>query len=503
MDKKIMIGVAVVAVIIVAAAAVVMLKKGGDEFSIDEYPDTYLTVLGNAEPDLVIDSKDIKAIERFINNGTADKSGYKYKDYYMYDANFDKKIDQNDADIVAAMVRCQTTGDWTDCQYVYYVNVDKEVAKYDMTISEMVVTLIAPPLDTVLAIGGADLVVGTDNRITTGKYHEEYETALDFDRLVDVGDCKEPDLEKISTLSDKYDGVNVVCGTQKTYGPTMEKVFKNTDVQVIRIGSWEYGTTLYGFHTLAFLLKQVEESQDFYAGYVGINTVVKEIVNTVDPSKKAPGKIGAAACYGYLDELSLLGFYTGEYTNLMVLEPYDTAEAYLGGGESGGHGDTITTEDVSAMYQKYYLKNLFLLIGTPFQIVASEGDAQSSQNYMKNIYKTWSDRIGAKQMHDLNISVSGYSFSSGVSEVLNQLIHCYYLYNDEFLAYFDCDTQEDAQDILAGYVDWYCESINIDEKWSFYGEEDGGPEGTIGMNLLYCGEDDDRNILYGVVSKKG
>ncbi len=501
MDKKIIIGVAVVAVIAVAAAAVFMMKGSDDKFSIDEYPDTYLAVLGNAEPDLVIDTKDVKAIEKFINNGTADKSGYKYKDYYMYDANFDKKIDQTDADIVAAMVRCQTTGDWSDCQFVYYVNVDKDVAKYDMTISEKVVTLIAPPLDTVLAMGGADLVVGTDNRITTGKYHEEYETALDFDRLVDVGDCKEPSLELISGLSDKYGGINVVCGTQKTYGPTMEKVFKGTKVQVIRIGSWEYGTTLYGFHTLAFLLKQIDESKDFYEGYTEIHNQVKEIVKSVDPSKKAPGKIGAAACYGYLDELSLLGLYTGEYTNLMVLEPYDTGGEYLGGAESGGHGDNISTEDISAMYQKYYLKNLFLLIGTPFQIKAADGDAQASQNYMKNIYKNWSDRIGAKQMHDLNISVSGYSFSSGVSEVLNQMIHCYYLYNDEFLAYFDCDTQEEAQDILAGYVDWYCESINIDEKWSFYGEEYGGPEGTIGMNLLYCGEDDDRNILYGVVSK--
>ena len=499
MDNKIVVIAAVAAVIVIAAAAVLLTKSSDDGFEIDDYPGTYLAVLGNAEPDLVIDTEDIKAIEKFINDKTAESSSYKYKDYYMYDANYDKKIDQADADIVAAMVRAQSTGDWSECQFVYYVNVDKVVAKYDMTISDKVITLIAPPLDTVLAMGGRDLVVGTDDRITTGKYHPEYAKTLDFDTLIDVGNCNEPSTEQITKASVKYGGVNVVCGRSASYGPTMEKTFAGTDIQVIRIGSWEYGTTLYGYHTLAFLLKLVDESQEFYDGYKEIKDKVQDIVESVSPSKKAAGKVGAAAAYGYKDELDLLGLLTGEYANLMLLDPYASASDYLGG-ESGSHGTTITTEGISAMYQQDHLKNLLVMIGTPFQVATKTetGDAQSSQANLENMYDMWSDRIGTQKLDGLRMCITGYSFSSGVSEVLNQLIHCYWLYNDEFLAYFHCTTQKEAQDVIAGYVDWYCESIGIDDAWSFYGEGNGGKAGTLGMNLLYCGEGSELNMMYGL-----
>ena len=152
------------------------------------------------------------------------------------------------------------------------------------------------------------------------------------------------------------------------------------------------------------------------------------------------------------------------------------------------------------MYQKYNLRNLLLMIGTPFQLTIdkSDGNGESTVAYIEMIYKKWADRIGAENMKDLNLSVSGYSFSSGVSEVLNRAIQCYYLYNEEFLAHFGCTTQKEAQDKLAEYVDWYCQAIGIDDSWSFYGEEHGGKAGTRGMNLLYCGEDDERNLMFGL-----
>jgi hypothetical protein len=49
-------------------------------------------------------------------------------------------------------------------------------------------------------------------------------------------------------------------------------------------------------------------------------------------------------------------------------------------------------------------------------------------------------------------------------------------------------------------VDEYCQKIGIDGQWSFYGEEHGGRTGTMGMNLLYAGKDDARNIMYGLGS---
>ena len=218
-------------------------------------------------------------------------------------------------------------------------------------------------------------------------------------------------------------------------------------------------------------------------------------LTTQAASKRSAGQIGAAACYGYTDELSLLGKSTGEYANLMLLDPYDSTGSYLNGGIRGGHGDTLTNEGVSSMYQSHHLRHLILMVGTPFQVKTAEGDAQSSKASIENLYKAWDSKIGLDVMSELDYCVAGYSFSSGVSEVLNRLILAYYLYPDEFVAQFG-GTHTAAKNTIGNYVNWYCGAIGINELWSF----DGSVPGTYGMNLLYCGEGDERNMMYGPAS---
>lgn len=493
--RNIVVVAAIVAIIVVAATAVLM--SGDDDssdaphVSISDYP-AYLTVLGNADRDTDIDADDVSTIRDFIDSGRE----YDYDEYYMYDANRDGSIDSSDVEMVQAMVDAVSSGDWSGVGTVYYVDVDKRIASYRMDASDKVITLIAPPLDSVLAMGGQDLVVGFDDRITTGKYHSEYAFTFDFSKMYDVGSCSEPSTEQITNASKEYGGVTVVCGTRDSYGPTMESVFSGTDVQVVRIASWEYGGVLYGFMTLGFLLKKTQESQEYYDWYTGIDGTVSAIVSTVISADRSAG---AAAVYGYMDELSLLGTYSGEHACIMSLGFYDSANAYLNGAAGGGHGNTITTEGVSAMYQSNNLRWMPLMIGAPFQVkvMSGTGDAESTSDNFKALYNSWSSRIGTSTMPELNICVTGYSFSSGVSDVLNKLILCYWAHNAEFLAYFGCSTQKEAQDVLAGYIDAYCAFIDIDGLWSFYGGDNGGKAGTYGMNLLYCGEGDERNILYG------
>lgn len=510
MDGKIIAIIAVAVVAVVAGGAYVAL--GGDDdddsgmdLNLNKYPETYLTVLGNANLSNEFSSADAAAIQKFIDDNVADSDSYKYKDYYMYDANYDGKIDSDDVDKVNAIVSALTSGDWSEVGDVHYVNVDYDVVSYDMAHNNKVITLIAPPLDTVLAMGGNGLVVGTDNRITTGKYREEYKTALDFSKIVDVGSCNEPDTEKILKASDDNGGVNVVCGTVDKYGPNMEKTFKGTNVSVIRIASWEYGATLYGLMTAGFLLKKTTESQSYYDWYKGIHDEVMKIVDSVSDEKKSAGKIGSTVCYGYLDELFILGAYSGEYTNLMVLDPYDSTEAFLKGITTGGHGNTISTEDVMTMVEGYNLKHLILMIGTPFQVntkATGSDNIQSSQAYMKEIYNKWLERIAGtvteaqnEFLSKCNICIAGYSFSSGVSEVLNQLILCYYLYPDEFKAHFRCSDDDAAKEKIREYINGYCQKIRIDGSWAFDSSGD-----VRGMNLLYCGESDARNIMNGIES---
>ena len=488
----------VVVMLIVATSVVAVACHGGSSFAYSPgaYPDTHLTVLGNADSDEDIDSDDVALIRSYVES----EARSEYREVYMYDADYNGVIDSEDVALVERIVDALASGDWSAVGVVHYVNVDKDIAAYDMTKSDKVVTLIAPPLDSVLAMGGKDLVVGFDSRITTGKYHSEYARTFDFSKMTDVGDCNEPSAEAIAKVAKANGGVNVVCGTKDSYGPTLESVFAGSDVQVIRIASWEYGGTMYGFMTLAFLLKLTAGAKAYCEKYYECAELVEKIVSTVDPSKRAAGNVGAAAVYGYSDELSLLGNYCAEYSNLMTLDPYDSAEAFLQGKNSGGHGDTITSEAVVAMYQKYNLRNLAIMIGSPFQVYAASGDAQASAANFASLYAGWCTKIGAETMSGLNVCITGYSFSSGVSEVLNRLIHCYWLYNDEFLAYLGVTTQREAQDFIADYVDWYCEAIGIGDLWSFYGEANGGKAGTLGMNLLYCGEGSPLNIMYGSVS---
>ena len=139
----------------------------------------------------------------------------------------------------------------------------------------------------------------------------------------------------------------------------------------------------------------------------------------------------------------------------------------------------------------------------PFQVVTKatgSDNYQSSQAYMKEIYSKWLERIAGtesaaqeKFLSKCDICITGYSFSSGVSEVLNQLIMCYYLYPDEFKAYFGCSDDAAAKEKIGEYVDAYCQKIGISGSWAFESSD-----GVYGMNLLYCGEDDARNIMNGI-----
>lgn len=488
MDKKL--AAVFAAAVIVAAGSIVALNSEASSSSLGSYPDSYLTVLGNADLDLDIDADDASAIQGLIDNDAVSSDSYNYDDYYMYDANNDGTIDSADIDKVNAIVDSLESGDWTAVGTVYYVNVDYEIASYDMTHNNKVITLITPVLDTVLALGGQDLVVGSDNRIITGSYRAEYESVLDIDSLYNVGSCNEPDTEIVMESSDEYGGVNVVCGTADSYGSNMEEIFEGTDVQVIRIGTWEYGSTLYGLFTLGFLLKLTDNCEDYYEWYKGVYDTVQSIVGSVDDSEKSAGGAGASVCYGYGDELSLLGVYSAEYTNLMVLDPYDSTEAFFSGASTGGHGNSVSAEDINTMVEEYGLKHLIIMIAAPFH---------ASQDYIKGIYDTWLEKIAgdseeaqAEFLSKCDICVAGYSFSSGVSEILNQLILCYYLYPDEFKAYFGCSSDDAAKEIIGEYVNEYCERIGIDGLWGFTSDD-----ATHGMNLLYCGEDDARNILNG------
>lgn len=447
MKMKIMAVVAVVVIVVAAGGAYLLLddSRGSSQgYTASDYP-SRLMVLGNANLDDYLDEKDVKYLEEVLTQEEID-----YNSYYMCDANFDKVIDQQDLEYLKKMI----AESWEEITYVYYVNVDHKVCKFDMTTSKKCITLIAPPLDNVLILNSS-LVVGVDNRITTGKYAEEYNTVLDISKMVDVGNCNDPDKEKISQASKDNGGeMIVVCGTQDSYGPNMEEALAGSGVQVVRLPSWEYGATMQGFLTLGYLLDELDNAYRYMAWYDGVEKLVQDIVKTI-PEEDRPW---VAAVYAYTDSLQLLGEYTGEYANLMKLGVKDVAEKYLHGQQTGGHGNAINNEVISAMVDQYGMQYLIGMVGAPFQ-------AQGEYQAMVDTYNHWKKALGPA-LSQCDFAICGYSFSSGVSEVLNQLILGKYLYPDYFA---DVDVEK--------YVNEYCQFLGIDDKWTY-----------DSMNLLYCND---------------
>ena len=447
MKMKIMAVIAVVVIVAAAGGAYLLLddSRGSSQgYTASDYP-SRLMVLGNANLDDYLDEKDVKYLEEVLSQEEID-----YNSYYMCDANFDKVIDQQDLEYLKKMI----AESWEEITYVYYVNVDHKVCKFDMTTSKKCITLIAPPLDNVLILNSS-LVVGVDNRITTGKYAEEYNTVLDISKMVDVGNCNDPDKEKISQASKDNGGeMIVVCGTQDSYGPNMEEALAGSGVQVVRLPSWEYGATMQGFLTLGYLLDELDNAYRYMAWYDGVEQLVQDIVKTI-PEEDRPW---VAAVYAYTDSLQLLGEYTGEYANLMKLGVKDVAEKYLHGQQTGGHGNAINNEVISAMVDQYGMQYLIGMVGAPFQ-------AQGEYQAMVDTYNHWKKALGPA-LSQCDFAICGYSFSSGVSEVLNQLILGKYLYPDYFA---DVDVEK--------YVNEYCQFLGIDDKWTY-----------DSMNLLYCND---------------
>lgn len=503
MNNKIIAAIVVVVVVIVAAAAV--LASGGDDRAgpgIEKgvYP-TNLMVLGNANLDDYLDDRDVTYIEGIVG------TDYDYSEEYFCDANYDGVIDENDVTYVQKMI----AGEWDDIRFCHYLNANFEIASYDMSVDDRhLVTLICPPLDDVLILN-PDLLIGTDMRPIQGKYLPQYEGVLSAIEerngieLTNVGIASEPDMEILSQLSRDNGGhLTVVCGDD-SFGPDMEELLSGSGVQVVRIPTWEYGGTLPGLLTLAFILDvddsdghdEMETALAYMEWYRDIEKHVQDAVAQV-PDDQRPG---VSCVYAYTDPLQILGSYTGEYNNSLKLGIVDVTNAYMHGTATGGHGNQIDSEVISELVMNYGLDVLVGMVGAPFQIEDNQyGNGggpsadQGSYQAMKATYDKWMSQIGAALGDDgAQFVVTGYSFFSGASEPLGQLILGYYLYGDTVDAF--------NLEYLKQKVNEYCDWIGIydidGDGVSETVDDDGRPyEWCFDcMNLLYAGEDNPRNIM--------
>lgn len=165
MDTKVVIAVAVVAILAVAGigTAIALNNKGGSsnpaDIPVDNIMDgATLKVLGNANKDNVIDDKDVKAIEKYIEDGV------KYETIPIADANNDKKINSDDIDVVKKIIAKEDTTVW----HVNYYDIDQnttmdtQLVSTAFPIKKCIITASTNTAMTMMLLGitSSDVVVG-------------------------------------------------------------------------------------------------------------------------------------------------------------------------------------------------------------------------------------------------------------------------------------------------------------------------------------------------------
>ena len=281
MDKKILI-VALVAIIAIAAvAAFVLMNNNGnnnspsdkDEFATGSYNFAYkdlyadpfdyekqtrLAVLGNANNDTNIDSKDIAAIRNLIKNGDIDakSNASTYAANYYADANNDGKINEADAKYVQGMIDGKVTkvfyekildgiGSYTPAKKTYLIPVHRCYGRTSV--------MLANASENITIVGGC-----------TQMAEDEFFDVIDVNdsnKFMSVGTSGGSTIktEAISTLAAKYSDGNVVVMTGGNASYCSDYESKGTHAQYIRFITWE-GDALTGLLTAAYLIDGVGNS---------------------------------------------------------------------------------------------------------------------------------------------------------------------------------------------------------------------------------------------------
>lgn len=483
MESKQMIVIIAVVVVVIAAVGAYFAFSGGedepgevddgrDSLTITEYP-SRLLVLGNTNCDDYLNTSDISYLEGVIED--ADGGVVDYQTNYMCDANYDGVVDSADVDYLTAMVN-ENWGDGDgDVRYVHYVNVDLEVASYEMTTEKWVITIISPPLDDMLILN-PDLVIGFDNRITTNQ-RSPYEAIYDIDSMYDVGLAATPDVETIVAAADSKNGdVTVFIGSKMYYGGTLETDLADyPGIQIVRLPTWEVGDSIEGLLTIGFLLGESENAYAYLEWYEGVCELVQDTVATVPESERP----AVAVFYPHRGSTGgeLLGPMSGEVQNLALLGIVDVGTEYFDDIGMSTQSDRVdmTYEVLATLIDDYDLDVLIGAVGAPFQVNEdSTGQMQGTIAGMQYYYEFWEDRISDLLPSLDDYCVTGFTFLSGISECVGQLLMGYYLYPDYF-----------SEEMVIEVVNELCDIMGIGDVWNF-----------DSMNLIYD-PGDPREILNG------
>jgi iron complex transport system substrate-binding protein len=313
----------------------------------DQYTVSFtLEIFGNANMDDRIDEKDIAYVQGIID-GT-------YKPSDLADANHDNKVDQRDISQIEDIINGTESS-------IFYINVIGDVSKVKHPLNRIVIVY-DNTAEIIRILGAQSKVVGVDSD-GGSSIHDYPRYFAEFNKTPSIGNRNECDVEKILEL--KPDAV-IVHAKNEMGCPGIEEKLRDSNIDVVRLGTWESNTAIPSLMILAYMLDEVDNAFEYRNWQHEYLDMVQERILDIPYDKRLrvfvdrPGNTTVSRGSGYSEVVEMAGGVniaanlTGGFQNVLpavdpewVLE--QDPDAIIGLSWYGGY----ETDDLSILKARY------------------------------------------------------------------------------------------------------------------------------------------------------
>lgn len=333
----------ILALVIALAASNVAWGAASEDQSSESFT---LEIFGNANMDDRIDENDIAYVQEIID-GTKSPSE-------LADANQDDEIDQKDINQIEDIINGTESN-------IFYINVNGDAAKVKHPLNRIVIVY-DNTAEIIRILGAQSKVVGVDS--SGGSSIQDYPTYFaEFNKTPSIGSRKDCDVEMILKL--KPDAV-IVHAKNEMGCPGIEQKLEDSNIDVVRLGTWESNTAIPSLMILAYMLDEVDNAfkyRDWQNKYL---EMVEERVSKIPYEDRLrvfvdrPGNTTVSKGSGYSEAVEMAGGIniaanlTGGFEN--VLPPVDpewvleqNPDAIIGLSWYGGY----ESDNLSVLKERY------------------------------------------------------------------------------------------------------------------------------------------------------
>lgn len=305
MEKTAIFAIAAVAILAVAGigVAVVLNQKGGGESVDYSFDGAQLKVLGNANKDGSIDSKDVDTIKDLIGKSTS------VKDAPMADANKDGKINQDDVDVVEKIIKGEKVTVW----HINYYDTDG-----DSTMDTELVSTAFPVTSTIMTGSSNSFMMmyllGITSEVKGASYGSTNDHKLYDGVYIEDKAKQNPPIVKLGTSSTsitfedgKAGSSNVIADEKvtclitdwnRTYIENWE-AFEKANVDVVRVAAaaTDKETYTHSILLLGLLFQKIDKSKSLLALYDKTFDEINKMVAKITDSTKKSGVASSMDAY--------------------------------------------------------------------------------------------------------------------------------------------------------------------------------------------------------------